>query len=137
MRGLVLLHPPVLDLLEGRAVNDSRHVALVKRAIAHGKIAQATALQNGGDRAAGVAAYDDALEGHMPPPAQGWHPTVECGRWGCPCTHTAPCDRGWVDLQPRVNHAHPYQRVAPCPVCRPAAATRYEADLRASSTRSS
>ena len=34
-----------------------------------------------------------------------------CGRATCPCTHSAPCDRGWF------NEVHEHA-VAPCPVCR-------------------
>lgn len=47
-----------------------------------------------------------------------------CRREGCRCTHTAPCDRGWIDLPPVTVHQVDYDRVAPCPVCRPEAATR-------------
>lgn len=63
-----------------------------------------------------------------------WHNNVgSCGRTDCLCTHTAPCDRGWLDMPPEVVHQVSYERVAPCPVCRPDAARRYERHLYATS----
>lgn len=59
--------------------------------------------------------------------------TPPCGRRDCRCTHTQPCERGWLTMPPVVAQGVTYERVAPCPVCRPEAATRYEAQLRASS----
>jgi hypothetical protein len=40
-----------------------------------------------------------------------------CGRPSCVCTHTAPCDHGWIDTQP----VGPTGRGAavPCPTCKP------------------
>lgn len=34
-----------------------------------------------------------------------------CHRTACPCTHEAPCDRGWVDA--------PDDKATPCSTCRP------------------
>lgn len=45
-------------------------------------------------------------------------------RQGCLCTHTDPCDMGWIEAEPFVRHQVTYQRVAPCPICRPEAADR-------------
>lgn len=65
----------------------------------------------------------------MPAETPGTTPTVapgeftgHCLRKGCRCTHTLPCDRGWLDLPDTTHHGVPIQRVAPCPVCRPEAA---------------
>lgn len=56
-----------------------------------------------------------------------------CGQPLCRCTHDAPCDRGWLDMPPVHANGMDYQRVAPCPICRPGAATRYQRDLEATS----
>lgn len=58
-----------------------------------------------------------------------------CGRTGCRCTHTPPCDHGWIDAPDRVNHetGMVYEQVAPCPVCRPDAADRMAAELKGTS----
>lgn len=53
-------------------------------------------------------------------------PVGHCYRKGCLCTHTEPCDRGWMDLPELTVHGYPYQRVAPCPTCRPEAALRLD-----------
>lgn len=50
-----------------------------------------------------------------------------CGRPSCRCTHTDPCDRGWIDLPPSEYHGVVTARVAPCPICRPEAAGVVEA----------
>ena len=53
-----------------------------------------------------------------------------CGRAGCPCTHTAPCDHGWVDAATLRRTAlnrqtgefrvlGEYDAVRPCEVCKP------------------
>lgn len=47
-----------------------------------------------------------------------------CGRSDCLCTHTAPCERGWLPMPPLHHNGQDYERVAPCPVCRPNAAGR-------------
>lgn len=60
-----------------------------------------------------------------------------CGRRDCLCTHTDPCDRGWLPLPPRVLHGKDYERVAPCAVCRPQSYDRYARALEAASVRSS
>lgn len=49
---------------------------------------------------------------------------THCYRKACRCTHTDGCDHGWIDLDPITNHGVTYERVAPCPVCRPEAAAR-------------
>jgi hypothetical protein len=56
-----------------------------------------------------------------------------CRRRGCLCTHTAPCDAGWLDVDPMVRHGVTYQKVAPCPVCRPEAADRLAVTLQLTS----
>lgn len=58
---------------------------------------------------------------------------AHCYRAGCRCTHTAPCDRGWIEVEPHVNHGVTYERVAPCPVCRPEAAARLDNAARRAS----
>jgi hypothetical protein len=52
-----------------------------------------------------------------------------CRREGCLCTHTAPCDAGWLDVTPFTRHGVTYHRVAPCPICRHEAADRIAANL--------
>lgn len=47
-----------------------------------------------------------------------------CRRRWCLCTHTAPCDVGWIEMEPREHNGQTYQEVAPCPICRPEAAER-------------
>jgi hypothetical protein len=59
----------------------------------------------------------------------GVHDRRHCRRDGCLCTHGAPCDAGWLDVPPTTKHGVTYERVAPCPVCRPEAADRIAADL--------
>jgi hypothetical protein len=39
----------------------------------------------------------------------------KCPRLNCPCTHDEPCDRGWINS---INE-NGYQRVKPCPNCKP------------------
>lgn len=56
-----------------------------------------------------------------------------CRQRGCLCTHTAPCDAGWVELEPRVTHGVTYERVAPCPICRPNAAAKLAAETERTS----
>lgn len=40
-----------------------------------------------------------------------------CGRPSCQCTHTAPCDHGWIDAPP--PGATSLAGAAPCPTCKP------------------
>lgn len=47
-----------------------------------------------------------------------------CGRRYCRCTHSDGCEYGWIDMPPLVRGKHAYERVAPCPVCRPESALR-------------
>ena len=37
---------------------------------------------------------------------------IKCGILNCPCTHTEPCEAGWITL-PEGKGVHP------CPTCRP------------------
>lgn len=74
------------------------------------------------------------------PPVKRKRPTLDsrhCGREFCPCTHTAPCHRGWLPAPDRVNPntGMAYEQVAPCPVCRPDAADRLADRLRRESKR--
>jgi len=54
-----------------------------------------------------------------------------CGLSGCRCTHTTPCDRGWIDASTiiheivdhktgEVSSRREYDAVQPCPICKPA-----------------
>lgn len=56
-----------------------------------------------------------------------------CRRRGCLCTHTHPCDVGWIEMEPRQHNGQSYERVAPCPQCRPEAADRLAASIVRSS----
>ena len=58
-----------------------------------------------------------------------------CGRTGCMCTHTEPCDHGWLAAPDRVNRetGMVYEQVAPCPVCKPDAADRIAQTLERTS----
>lgn len=58
---------------------------------------------------------------------------ADCDRRECQCTHTTPCYRGWLEMPPEHINGIDYERVAPCPVCRFEAATRYEQHLRQNS----
>lgn len=51
--------------------------------------------------------------------------TGHCLRRACVCTHTWPCDHGWIE-QPWTDPDTmiTYERVAPCPNCRPEAYER-------------
>lgn len=40
-----------------------------------------------------------------------------CGRPSCPCTHTAPCDHGWIEAAP--PGATSLAGASPCPTCKP------------------
>jgi hypothetical protein len=44
------------------------------------------------------------------------HNDAHCRRTSCPCTHTPPCYKGWLD-QELTSQQH--QWTAPCPTCRP------------------
>lgn len=61
--------------------------------------------------------------------------TGHCGRAACLCTHTRPCDHGWLDSPDYTNPqtAITYEQVAPCPVCRPDAHDKLAARLRGES----
>lgn len=50
-----------------------------------------------------------------------------CRREKCRCTHTLPCDRGWIEA-PDIPHHNglTYTRVVPCPTCRPEATERID-----------
>lgn len=50
--------------------------------------------------------------------------TGNCHREGCLCTHTDPCDYGWIPMPPIVRGSITYERVGPCPTCRPELALR-------------
>jgi hypothetical protein len=65
----------------------------------------------------------------------GMRDSGHCGRAGCRCTHTAPCDHGWLDSPPLHNPdtGIEYEQVAPCTICRPDAADRLAAQLRGES----
>lgn len=56
-----------------------------------------------------------------------------CRLEGCLCTHTDPCDHGWVDMPEQTVHGIVYRAVAPCPICRPEAAGRLAASLERTS----
>jgi hypothetical protein len=49
---------------------------------------------------------------------------MNCNRKLCRCTHTLPCVAGWLDLPALTRHGVTYERVAPCPICRPEACWR-------------
>lgn len=49
--------------------------------------------------------------------AGGIDPAHHCGRPSCQCTHTAPCDHGWIDAAP--PGATSLAGAAPCPTCKP------------------
>lgn len=59
-----------------------------------------------------------------------------CGRRGCLCTHTAPCDYGWFDAPDLEQAGQTYARTQPCPTCRPELATRISNHIRATSRNS-
>lgn len=61
--------------------------------------------------------------------------TGHCGRTSCPCTHTAPCDHGWLDSPAYHNPqtGETYETVAPCAICRPDAHDKLAARLRGES----
>lgn len=59
----------------------------------------------------------------------------ECHRPACRCTHTEPCDRGWLELPPITRNGIAYERVAACPICRPEAAARRDAAAAATKER--
>lgn len=90
----------------------------------------------GGDRAQQLRAYDDALEvGRVPrldalPLPSG----MPCQRRGCYCTHSAPCQAGWMPSEEIHVRGRTYEQAMPCPQCRPDAYTRYVVRLEATST---
>lgn len=48
-----------------------------------------------------------------------------CRRRGCQCTHDYPCFHGWIESPwTDPDTMITYERVMPCPVCRPEAAAR-------------
>jgi hypothetical protein len=96
----------------------------IRAAIAAGMVAVERARAEGGTAAALDDAYRRAVDAHLPAAAPSTV-VAPCPRDTCRCTHTAPCDRGWVELPPRTVHGHYYQRVTPCPMCRPEAHDRY------------
>jgi hypothetical protein len=46
-----------------------------------------------------------------------WRP-LPCDRPGCPCTHTAGCEAGWIEHKLH-KHGRWHEAVRPCPICRP------------------
>lgn len=73
-------------------------------------------------RGQGVAAAGQALRAYRE--LHGPAPMVDsrrqpCGNNMCLCTHEEPCSAGWMP----VDSADPAAAVAPCPVCKPRAAT--------------
>lgn len=59
--------------------------------------------------------------------------TGHCRRRGCMCTHDHPCEYGWLTMPALDHNGETYDRVAPCPICRPAAATRLAEELERTS----
>lgn len=39
-------------------------------------------------------------------------------RAGCRCTHTDPCEYGWIETK-LIKDGREYDAVKPCPICRP------------------
>lgn len=107
-----------------------------RAAMTAGLAALAAEKLAGHDRAHQLRAYSDALEvAHVPayedvPPPERLH----CRQAGCYCTHTSPCQAGWLDIEPSHQNGHTYQRVVPCPQCRPDAYARYVVRIETTST---
>lgn len=67
-----------------------------------------------------------------------------CGKYPCPCTHTHPCDRGWIwltwtDIRETTlpdgtikQHKTEYDGVRHCPICRPERAAQLQAGIKGS-----
>lgn len=69
------------------------------------------------------------------PPEQLTRDAGHCGIAHCRCTHTDPCDHGWIAGLPRIDQRTgiSYEQVEPCPICRTDAADRWAAKLRGES----
>jgi hypothetical protein len=42
-----------------------------------------------------------------------------CRRIRCRCTHSHPCDHGWIEAPDHERNGQHYTRAVPCPVCKP------------------
>ena len=51
----------------------------------------------------------------------GGFPDGHCGIKGCRCTHTAPCDHGFIKTVDKVNAYGSYECVSRCYMCTPQA----------------
>lgn len=58
---------------------------------------------------------------HLP---ERYRPAYHCRINGCLCTHTDPCQFGWIENEPRERNGQTYASVRPCTNCRPAQANR-------------
>lgn len=103
-----------------------------RAAMTAGLEAMATA---GSDREQKLRAYADALEvAHVPRFEDVRQPDGRhCRQPNCYCTHTAPCDAGWMTDHPAEHKGRTYDRVVPCPQCRPDAYAKYVVHIEATS----
>lgn len=51
---------------------------------------------------------------------------THCRRSNCRCTHTYPCDHGWIEAPTAARNGQTYNRTVPCPVCRPELTARID-----------
>lgn len=51
---------------------------------------------------------------------------THCRRNRCRCTHTYPCDFGWIEAPQKRHNGQTYTRAVPCPTCRPEATQRLD-----------